>query len=80
MRRTCTNALAESSRSLPWSITLDPALTERGLNTLADLGDRHVIYALCDPCKRSTRLSTPASSPYMALTCPAIFGPAAIPE
>ena len=34
-------------------------MAERGLNTLADLGDRHVIYALCNPCQRSTRLSPP---------------------
>ena len=34
-------------------------MAQRGLDTLADLGDRHVIFALCDPCGRSTRLSTP---------------------
>jgi hypothetical protein len=34
-------------------------MAERGLNTLADLGDRHVVFAVCDPCGRSTKLSTP---------------------
>lgn len=33
-------------------------MPERGLNTLADLGDQHAIYAFCDPCKRSERLNT----------------------
>ena len=28
------------------------------LDTLADLGDRHVIYSDCGPCNRSIRLST----------------------
>ena len=36
----------------------DPAMAQRGLNTLADLGDRHVIYSMCDPCGRSTELKT----------------------
>jgi hypothetical protein len=29
-----------------------------GLNTIADLGDSHVIWAFCDACDRSTRLNT----------------------
>ena len=32
---------------------------EQGLNTLADLGDRHIIFAFCDSCGRSTKLSSP---------------------
>jgi len=34
-------------------------MAQRGLDTLADLGDRHVIFAMCDPCGRSTKLSAP---------------------
>ena len=33
-------------------------MAQRGLDTLADLGDSHVIFAFCDPCGRSTRLNT----------------------
>lgn len=33
-------------------------MLQRGLNTLADLGDSHVIYADCDPCGRSVKLIT----------------------
>lgn len=29
----------------------------RELRTLADLGDRHAIYAFCDPCGRSVQLN-----------------------
>ena len=29
----------------------------RGLNTLADLGDSHAIYADCDRCSRSIKLN-----------------------
>ena len=36
----------------------DPAMAQRGLDTLADLGDRHVIHSMCDPCGRSTELKT----------------------
>jgi hypothetical protein len=31
---------------------------QRGLNTLADLGDSHTIYADCRLCNRSVKLST----------------------
>jgi len=34
-------------------------MAQRGLDTLADLGERHVIFAVCDPCGRSTELKTP---------------------
>ncbi len=33
-------------------------MAQRGLDTLADLGDRHVICSMCDPCGRSTELKT----------------------
>jgi hypothetical protein len=36
----------------------DPAMLPRGLNTLADLGDSHVIYSDCDRCSRSVKLNT----------------------
>ena len=36
----------------------DRVMAQRGLDTLADLGDRHVIWAFCNACDRSTRLST----------------------
>jgi len=34
-------------------------MPERGLNRLADLGDKHVIFAFCGPCDRSRKLITP---------------------
>jgi len=33
-------------------------MAQRGLSTLADLGDSHIIWAFCNACDRSTRLST----------------------
>jgi len=33
-------------------------MLQRGLNTLGELGDSHVIYADCDRCSRSIKLST----------------------
>ena len=33
-------------------------MAQRGLDRQADLGDRHVIFAVCDPCGRSTELKT----------------------
>ena len=33
-------------------------MLQRGLNTLADLGDSHVIYADCPLCSRSVKLNT----------------------
>jgi len=42
-------------------------MPRRGLNTLADLGDSHAIYADCDPCSRSIRLN--------AARLAAIYGP-----
>ena len=33
-------------------------MLQRGLNTLADLGDSHVIYADCPLCSRSVELNT----------------------
>ena len=32
-------------------------MRETGLKTLADLGDDHAVYALCDTCRRSVRLN-----------------------
>ncbi len=34
------------------------AVGEIGLHTIGDLGDRHVIYAHCGPCRRSVPLET----------------------
>jgi hypothetical protein len=31
-------------------------VSEIHLRTLADLGDKHAIYAICAPCRRSERL------------------------
>ena len=33
-------------------------MAQRGLDTLAGLGDRHVIWAFCHACDRSTELKT----------------------
>ena len=33
-------------------------MAERGLDTLAGLGERHVIWAFCPTCDRSTALKT----------------------
>lgn len=33
-------------------------MAEPGLHTVADLADRHVIYAHCEPCGRSVRLDS----------------------
>ena len=46
----------------------DPAMVERGLNTLADLGERHSIWAFCRTCDRSTRLPPIALSQYLSLS------------
>ena len=36
----------------------DASVAEIRLYTLGDLGDKHVIFALCGPCGRSVKLST----------------------
>src|SRR5688572_31482432 len=36
----------------------DTAMLQRGLNTLGELGNSHVIYADCRLCSRSVKLST----------------------
>src|ERR671910_844492 len=63
IQSTCAKGEIEEAAS--WEQTADKvacvrgAMPERGLNRLADLGDRHVIWTFCNSCDRSTSLSTP---------------------
>ena len=37
----------------------DDAAVEITLDTIGDLGERHVLYAFCSMCRRDTQLETP---------------------